>query len=196
MHTASPPVVHLDLKPENILVRPWEYYMHSLLRTSVQVEDGSLHVFVADFGLGKVLRESRSLGTATKVAGTPGFQAPEKLCGEKLTTSVDVYSFGGVLTELFGGRPLYTSMDAHTIMCRVVVQKIMPEYSHLPESIQKIVSRLQRNGLPLRRYCICCWTWNSNSNVTDHVLYRLSASQNFFHNEGSDVIYYNVPIIK
>ena len=141
MHTASPPVVHLDLKPENILVRPWEYYLHSLLRTSVQVEDGSLHVFVADFGLGKVLRESRSLGTATKVAGTPGFQAPEKLCGEKLTTSVDVYSFGGVLTELFGGRPLYTSMDAHTIMCRVVVQKIMPEYSHLPESIQKIVSR-------------------------------------------------------
>ena len=46
MHTTSSPVVHLDIKPENILV-------YSLLRTSVQVEDGSL---VADFGLRKFLR--------------------------------------------------------------------------------------------------------------------------------------------
>ena len=96
---------------------------------------------MADFGLGKVLGESRALGTATKIAGTPGFQAPEKLRGDPITTSVDVYALGGVLTELFGGRPLYRKMDAHTIMCRVVVQNIMPDSSHLEAPIRHIVSQ-------------------------------------------------------
>ena len=107
----------------------------------LQVEDGSLHVFVADFGLGRVLGETRTLGTATKVAGTPGFQAPEKLTGDEISTGVDVYALGGVLTELFGGQPLYPKMDAHTIMCRVAVQHIMPEYGHLDEPIKHIVSQ-------------------------------------------------------
>ena len=96
---------------------------------------------MADFGLGKVLGESRALGTATKVAGTPGFQAPEKLRGDPITTSVDIYALGGVRTELFGGRPLYPKMDAHTIMCRVVVQHIMPDYDHLDKPIRDIVSQ-------------------------------------------------------
>ena len=88
-----------------------------------------------EIGLGKILCESRVLGTATKIAGTPGFQAPEKLKGEKITTAMDIYSLGGVLTELFSGKPLYTSMDAHTIMCRVVLQNNMPDFDHLEEQI-------------------------------------------------------------
>ena len=71
--------------------------------------------------------ETRALGTATKIAGTPGFQAPEKLRGEALTTAVDVYSLGGVLTELFSGKPLYNKMDTHTIICKVAVQNIMTD---------------------------------------------------------------------
>ena len=43
--------------------------------------------------------KTHALGTATKIAGTPGFQAPEKLREEALTTAVDVYSLGGVLTQ-------------------------------------------------------------------------------------------------
>ena len=107
----------------------------------MQVEDGTFHVYVSDFGLGKVLGESRALGTATKVAGTPGFQAPEKLRGESLSTSADVYSLGGVLTELFGGQPLYSKMDAHTIIYQVAVQHIMPPFDHLDTPIKDIVSR-------------------------------------------------------
>ena len=101
MHTTSSPVVHLDIKPENILV-------YSLLRTSVQVEDGSL---VADFGLRKFLR---SLGKSL-----------EHQVFRLLRSSVEkilpqVLMVGGVLTELFGGRPLYTSIDTHNYVscCR------------------------------------------------------------------------------
>ena len=65
-------------------------------------------MYVADFGLDKLLKETRALGTATKIAGTSGFQAPEKLRGEFITTAVDVYSLGGILLELFSG--LYTSL--------------------------------------------------------------------------------------
>ena len=108
---------------------------------SLQVEDGTRHVFVADFGLGKFLGETRSLCTATKLAGTPGFQAPEKLRGETLTTGVDVYAFGGVLTEPFGARPLYPKMDAHAIMYQVVIEKIMPKYDDLPDPVQTIVRK-------------------------------------------------------
>ena len=72
--------------------------------------------------------KTHALGTATKIAGTPGFQAPEKLREEALTTAVDVYSLGGVLTELFSGKTLYDKMDAHTIICKAAVQSIMPDY--------------------------------------------------------------------
>ena len=96
------------------------------------MEDKSLHVYLADFGLGRQLGESRVLGTTTKVAGTPGFQAPEKLRGEAITTAVDVYAMGGVITELFSGAPLYNKMDPHTIMFRVAVKNEYPDQFHLP----------------------------------------------------------------
>ena len=85
--------------------------------------------------------ETRALGTATKIAGTPGFQAPEKLRGGALTTAVDVYFLGGVLTELFSGKPLYDKMDAHTIICKIAVQNIMPDYSDVPDCLFLIVQR-------------------------------------------------------
>ena len=61
-------------------------------------------MFLADFGLGKVMN-TRAFGTATMKAGTPGFQSPEQLKGESLGTSADTYALG-VLTELFGEKPL------------------------------------------------------------------------------------------
>ena len=37
----------------------------------------------------------------------------------------------GVLTELFGARPLYPNVDAHAIIYQVVIEKIMPKYDDL-----------------------------------------------------------------
>ena len=110
MHTSDPPVVHLDMKPENILQLSLSVLTHSacILWLCTQVEDNTLHTFLADFGLGRLLNHTRIYGTATIFAGTPGFQAPEKLRGESVTTGVDIY---GILLELFTG--VYTSLQGH-----------------------------------------------------------------------------------
>ena len=105
----------------------------------LQVEEETGHVFLADFGLGRLLSQSRVFGTATKVTGKPGFQAPEKMRGGKITTAVDVYAVGGVLVELFSGKPLYDNIHPHAIMYQVTVENKFPDVSHVVPSIKKIV---------------------------------------------------------
>ena len=75
---------------------------------------------------------TRVIGTATKLAG---FQSPEQLKGESISISSDVYSLGAVLTELFGGRPIWPNI------LKVAVEGVMPTTSHLPEPIQSVVQR-------------------------------------------------------
>ena len=59
-------------------------------------------------------RHTRVYGTATKFAGTPGFQAPEKLQGESVTTGVDIYSVGGNhwSTSLQGHGPTHDNVQS------------------------------------------------------------------------------------
>ena len=59
---------------------------------------------MADFGL---LNDCDLVGSTTMRAGTPGFQAPEQLQGKSISSKCDVYSLGGVITELFGEVPLW-----------------------------------------------------------------------------------------
>ena len=99
-----------------------------------------MHVYLADFGLAKVLTESGTMTSSTMMAGTPGFQAPEQLKGEKLSPKCDVYAFGGVVTELFGCKPLWPKMSAYRIMVTVTVEGAFPETNHLPEKIREVTA--------------------------------------------------------
>ncbi len=75
-------VLHLDIKPENVLV----------------TRDGLAKV--ADFG---VARLTDIAGTATGVAGTPGFMAPEQLRCEPVDERADVWALGALAYLMLTG---------------------------------------------------------------------------------------------
>ncbi|CAH9115519.1 unnamed protein product [Cuscuta epithymum] len=76
--------IHRDLKSSNILL------------------GSDFRAKVADFGLVK-LAPDRESSVETKLAGTFGYLAPEYAVTGKVTTKVDVFSYGVVLVELLTG---------------------------------------------------------------------------------------------
>lgn len=77
--------IHRDLKPSNILL------------------GDDLRAKVADFGLVRLAPEGKA-SFETRLAGTFGYLAPEYAVTGKITTKVDLYSFGVILMELITGR--------------------------------------------------------------------------------------------
>ncbi|MED6125699.1 hypothetical protein PIB30_071101 [Stylosanthes scabra] len=76
--------IHRDLKSSNILL------------------GDDLRAKVSDFGLVKLAPDGEK-SVATKLAGTFGYLAPEYAVMGKITTKVDVFSYGVVLIELLTG---------------------------------------------------------------------------------------------
>ncbi|KAI4373196.1 hypothetical protein MLD38_011349 [Melastoma candidum] len=77
--------IHRDLKPSNILL------------------GDDMHAKVADFGLVRLAPEGKG-SIETRLAGTFGYLAPEYAVTGRVTTKVDVFSFGVILMELITGR--------------------------------------------------------------------------------------------
>ncbi|KAK6150304.1 hypothetical protein DH2020_015236 [Rehmannia glutinosa] len=77
--------IHRDLKPSNILL------------------GDDMRAKVADFGLVRLAAEGKG-SIETRIAGTFGYLAPEYAVTGRVTTKVDVFSFGVILMELITGR--------------------------------------------------------------------------------------------
>ncbi|KAL8029580.1 hypothetical protein ABFX02_14G233800 [Erythranthe guttata] len=110
---------HLDLEPLSwkrrlniaLDVARGVEYLHSLAHRSFIHRDlksanillgDDFRAKVSDFGLVK-LAPDRERSLATRLAGTFGYLAPEYAVTGKITTKVDVFSFGVILMELLTG---------------------------------------------------------------------------------------------
>ncbi|XP_071701803.1 receptor protein kinase TMK1-like [Rutidosis leptorrhynchoides] len=77
--------IHRDLKPSNILL------------------GDDMRAKVADFGLVRLAPDGKA-SLVTRLAGTFGYLAPEYAVTGRVTTKIDVFSFGVILMELITGR--------------------------------------------------------------------------------------------
>ncbi|MEX5638077.1 serine/threonine-protein kinase, partial [Parafrankia sp. FMc2] len=84
-HAHTHGVLHRDIKPDNILF----------------AADGT--VKVTDFGIAKIF--DGSAATASGVAGSPLYMAPEQIDGGRLGPATDLYALGVVLYQLLTGAP-------------------------------------------------------------------------------------------
>ncbi|KAJ4710132.1 Receptor protein kinase [Melia azedarach] len=78
--------IHRDLKPSNILL------------------GDDMRAKVSDFGLVRLVPDNGNHSIETRVAGTFGYLAPEYVVTGRVTTKVDVFSFGVILMELITGK--------------------------------------------------------------------------------------------
>lgn len=94
-------IVHRDIKPENVLLDKRTY---------------PPRVKLTDFGVAKLLAESPQQATATVLAGTPLYMAPEIINGQIPGPQVDLYALGIVLYEMLCGVTPFTGLAAGPVL--------------------------------------------------------------------------------
>ncbi|RKS07895.1 serine/threonine protein kinase [Nocardiopsis sp. Huas11] len=114
IHAAG--VVHRDLKPDNIMLAP----------------DGPR---VIDFGIARAV-ESTSV-TASGVVGTIGYMAPEQLEGARLTSAVDLFSWGSVMVYAATGQEAFSGPTQASRIARILGGE--PDLGALPEPLLGII---------------------------------------------------------
>ncbi len=138
-------LVHRDVKPSNILLdagaRP----------------DGADHVYLADFGLTRLVSEGIATGEDGNLMGTIDYLAPEHIAGEEIDGRADVYSLGCVLYECLVGHPPF-QRDSDIAVVFAHLESEPPTASghrpDLPIALDPVIASALAKD-PARRYSSC-----------------------------------------
>jgi eukaryotic-like serine/threonine-protein kinase len=135
-HAHTRGILHRDIKPSNVLL-----------------EAVTGRIRLLDFGIARALKKDASLPTltrASRVAGTPGYLAPELLLGAAPETTQDIYALGGTLFALSNQVPESDEKKAALVSLLKCMIAIDPK--DRPVSMRALyieLSQLQKSDSPV-----------------------------------------------
>ena len=114
-------ILHRDIKPQNILF------------------DEAGTAKVVDFGIAKILEGTAA--TASGLAGTPLYMAPEQIRGSKLAATTDLYGLGVLLYELLSGAPPFDRHLPLPALYRCHLDTKPPKPTGVPGPLAQVVMK-------------------------------------------------------
>mmetsp|Transcript_4284 Transcript_4284/g.9235 ORF Transcript_4284/g.9235 Transcript_4284/m.9235 type:complete len:484 (+) Transcript_4284:220-1671(+) len=123
LHGMTPQVLHRDIKAENLLLT------------------NDFTVKVTDFGLSRIVHESAKKKYMT-MCGSIQWLAPEVIRGDRYDSSIDVYSYGITIWELFNFEKPFKNHDPINLPYLVTVKNLRPDLrKHVPELLRGFMAR-------------------------------------------------------
>ena len=130
-------ILHRDIKPSNILLD----------------NSDERHVYLADFGLAKVIGEGSDITQTGCLIGTPEYMAPE-LANSPESVSSDIYALGVLLYQMLTGRPPVRGNTPLSVYWKHLREQPQPP-SHINPAISHSVEQVILRALdkdPQRRF--------------------------------------------
>ena len=103
-------IIHRDIKPENL------------------VFDENGYLCITDFGIARLWNPENSKDTS----GTPGYMAPEVLCRQNHSFSVDFFALGVIVYEIMMGRRPYAGRDRKEIRDQILSKQVQIRMLDIP----------------------------------------------------------------
>ena len=134
-HVHANGIVHRDVKPSNILV---------------SADD---RVYLADFGVSRLVEAVGRMTGSGIVMGTTTYMAPEQVRDADVSYPADVYSLALVLLECLTGEVEYPGVGVESAVARLARSPEIPDGPEILTSVLKAMTRFEPERRPTAEQC-------------------------------------------